>query len=893
MKKIVHVFIIIVLILSCDGRIESIDFPTEPVVEINEELTTIAVKVTLPSESVVTHDNLLLASLYSDGAIISKNSSTNIEFLNLDSYEIGMVYNNEEETVLMGYFNPTKNPETEINASTTAVAMVMMQPWTMDLSISAKVEAISKIISMPEYSLLENSIINSLKTDGKPLDNLNVKNNLNEILFKLFENIEISGKGVKDITQTKKPLELKAQGNSVQITNTSSMSYGVKVNEQKSILIKGADKNIFIYTNYEKLFSDGSFGTPKTSSIEISSNPPLNIICDSGLSGEDTTQKSEALQYNLGKISIGIISVLSGGFFKSLTNDACLGALGKWVFDSGFDVFKFTLGPDKSNDLTKTLMGFMSNRIKGLKGVLPKCYDAKLFLNKPFDIFLRTLNKVLVAEKAIQVGINGLDWFKNDSLIEFCIDKENDEFVECAPLKITGDVRFGNVPVGLKEVDKKTVEIQNTTASVIKITDVIIPSQAITYEVSNGVLEPGSLETLTFSYYSESIDEEKLEGDIVIETDLAENPNFNISFSGKTINAFKIEGVTNNNDLVFPNTLINTNSEIKSVKVKNLSDYPIKIYQPNPLTIEGFTYSWNNVEIAKLDETTDQDETTLDFTFHPTNVQPYDTQSPLYITNNTNQELTLDIVGSGIDSALSFVFENGNDFGQVNIGEVLTKKMSITNNSSETIEITDIQNTDVFSFSNTGFFINAGETEEIFITFNPIVNSPDFPNFEQTIEIITANNVYNVQFVLKGEGIEDSGLDLSSEWTPTWDVAQCDISGGYCCGCSFHQNTRNFVFINNNAGCGTTDQCGILDFNTQRIGNSDSVSINEWSLTGETLTIKLVSAQSSGYQFTYRDLNYTGTYNQDTDSFEGEYTSKFTGGLIISAEANGILTLKR
>lgn len=139
--------------------------------------------------------------------------------------------------------------------------------------------------------------------------------------------------------------------------------------------------------------------------------------------------------------------------------------------------------------------------------------------------------------------------------------------------------------------------------------------------------------------------------------------------------------------------------------------------------------------------------------------------------------------------------------------------------------------------------------------------------------------------------VSGSGIDMSGEWIPTWEMAECNKLGSYCCGCDFHKNERNFVFKESNSGCSSLDQCGELDFETQRIGSGDTVTLNQWSISGDTLTIKLESRD--GYQFSFRDLNYSGVYDPNSDSFVGLYTSDFTGGTIISAKANGTLTLTR
>ena len=388
MNKFSFFFAFFLLLTSCSNLIEPVDIIDDSVAA-HEDLKRIQVTVSLPNNSVPKKTDLLISSLFDEDVNLTGESSR-IDVFESNGFEVIMVHDINDEVILLGYFNPSQKTSINIDTKSTATALVMLQPWTIDLSTNAITKAITKIEEMPEYIILVESINNSIITDGKPLDNEIVKSSLELLLLELFKGIDITGKNnttKNSIVETKKPLKINANQGSLQITNSSSMAYSVKINNQNPVLAKGANKDLFLYTNYEELLSNGSFGSPTTTSINITSSAPINVNCDSGLSGEETSQKDQALQYNIGKIAIGLIGVLSGGVFDGATSDECLNGVGKWAFDNTFDVYKIGLGPDKSNDLVKNLLDFIQNRVKDLKDLLPKCYNVGLLSNKKFEIF--------------------------------------------------------------------------------------------------------------------------------------------------------------------------------------------------------------------------------------------------------------------------------------------------------------------------------------------------------------------------------------------------------------------------------------------------------------------------------------------------------------------------
>ncbi|SEQ97339.1 hypothetical protein SAMN05421824_2717 [Hyunsoonleella jejuensis] len=316
--------------------------------------------------------------------------------------------------------------------------------------------------------------------------------------------------------------------------------------------------------------------------------------------------------------------------------------------------------------------------------------------------------------------------------------------------------------------------------------------------------------------------------------------------------------------------------ENKSSEILNITsiDFP-----------DGFSSLWQIKPIAAYDSES------LLVVFKPTEVKDY-TGTITFNNNVDNINNQIEVVGFGTDDKITL--EGNLDFGDVLINPETppTRVLTISNhNLNKSINVDPVVLPNGYTATGwvNGGVLNPFVQKQIEITFNPT----EVGNYDDILVISNDVDDINNKIEIKGQGIQEGVLDMSGDWSPTWNVSNCDKLGSYCCGCSFHENTRNFVFIESSLGCTNVDLCGIMDWNTQRIGNSDTPTINEWSLDGNTLTIKIISAQTSGWQFTYRDLNYTGVYNESTDSFEGDYTSDITGGLVVSAKASGKLTLKR
>lgn len=176
-------------------------------------------------------------------------------------------------------------------------------------------------------------------------------------------------------------------------------------------------------------------------------------------------------------------------------------------------------------------------------------------------------------------------------------------------------------------------------------------------------------------------------------------------------------------------------------------------------------------------------------------------------------------------------------------------------------------------------FINAEERkeeEEISFTPNLIFDDGNF---------ITSNPIS-----VKLSPIE-TGFDFSGNWTASWDVETCVPSGNSNDKeCVNHQNTRDYIFFES-SNCKTL-QCGIMDFDKIRNGNTDSPFQNQWTFDGKNLEIKIQSQSSSGFFFDFRDFQFNGIYSDITDSFTGAYSAKYDGGLWRN-QATGTLTLTR
>ena len=754
---------------------------TDPV---EEGLVRVEITTNLPDGAVFAEDDLVVSSLITEKEA-NVNGMAQVEVFEGDGYEVSFAEDSSGNFVLLNYFNPSKTSSINLNSTTTAISLVMLQAWTAELAPSAKSEVIDYIGKMPEFTSLVEAIDTSLKTNGIPIQNESVISTLNGLIGKLSESPNGDDKTMAYF-DLKEPLSMSAVENTIKFENSSSLAYGIKLNGGESKYLAGIDKRIF--TLVGGTIVSWLTGTDNIQLTSVS-YPNLEdgyyeVETGNGLilpSLESSDVGEEARKHNIGKIAIGVFNTFSGNVFNFFTKDECLKNIGNVMVNSNAKVLEFqsAQGP---RDYMKRFIEVMELSLDSFVILAKDCADKGKLTKAGLE---RTLVLYNIINSTITVADNYYllqEAFKYDSEIEFCADQNDGVFQQCKELSVTGEPSFGKVPVGL--AGNASITIENRSNDLVVLGSISFPYPEL-YSVLPGIqnfqLEAGQKQTFLLSYDAKTINGTSLyqmSGNIVISTSLTNDGTFTLPVNGEVVNPLLLMDATQNlevSNLNFPNSPIGTISETKSVRVVNVSDYDI-IFPPaqNTEPLDGYQYSWGEQTISSSGG-----DFKLDFKLSPQTATDYNEE--LLINTGSSQVLNLKLNGTGIESLLSWEFEDGsNDFGEVEVNSSRSKNLIVTNNSNTVVDIRDVNSSDMEIFSiasqDRGFTLEPNKSRSINVSFNP-KNTLVYDN--RTIEIITDNAVDNLQVTVKGKGIEV--LNVVGLWnfcsTSIPDVIPCSDIG--------------------------------------------------------------------------------------------------------------------
>lgn len=147
--------VIFLFLISCKNDDENINQDEE----IN--LKQIKISLVLPNGSTINPNDLTVSTILTEDANVN-NSVATVETFDDHATELTFATNSAGNMVLLGYFNPNNAENLTINSETTAIALIMLHPWTMDLSVEGKEDAISKIKNLPEFNTFKNLVESSI-----------------------------------------------------------------------------------------------------------------------------------------------------------------------------------------------------------------------------------------------------------------------------------------------------------------------------------------------------------------------------------------------------------------------------------------------------------------------------------------------------------------------------------------------------------------------------------------------------------------------------------------------------------------------------------------------------------------------------------------------------------
>ncbi len=435
MKKIFFILFISILIFSCKKEEE------QPVPEAEVKLKEITAKIELPTGSSINANDLKVSTILTENAPVV-NANAKVQTFDADAIELAFATNAQGKMVLLSYFDPIDGGAIQLNLDNTAIALVMMHPWTVDLSVSAKKEAAAYIKGLPEYEALKQSIKNSINAgDIDPLAT-------SDVVAKLI----VTQKMLFRISEYKEPLQFDIDASKITIENKVSSAaysiglYGLNGNLIERKMVDGLGKfqytinqftsNTYISSEIPKI----AFNTPTADGNYL-------LKAKSGLSFDNSTENLEAA-YENSKIllsnTIGIFSTKLKAIVR-LKAGKCGGEIGAFVYNgtTGTTSIANSLKAYSENNkskylLVKDVLFFVKEKYDGMVQLINSCSSNPYNIQKsPFKTFFNYLDILSRLENAFNGGAHLADWLQFNKTIETCFKRSNNTITQCYPVKLT------------------------------------------------------------------------------------------------------------------------------------------------------------------------------------------------------------------------------------------------------------------------------------------------------------------------------------------------------------------------------------------------------------------------------------------------------------------------
>lgn len=455
------------------------------------------------------------------------------------------------------------------------------------------------------------------------------------------------------------------------------------------------------------------------------------------------------------------------------------------------------------------------------------------------------------------------------------------------------ELDFGNILVG--EASQPQTIVLTNESDVDLILDEVSSIAGYAFTFPGETLTAGATLSLQV-VFSPTDDFEDYNSSLVFTSD-SKQEGVVVALKGDGYKGLQLEVLSSPNNLDFGKVDISSETgETKTLRITNPSDINIGI--------NGFVFT-NEAEggyTTSLDDQLTnpggitlaaQDSLEFEITFKPDRAGFFNGEFVVDNTESQDAPIRLPIMGEGVELEIS-VNPETLDFGEIEVGDFPSvRTFTITNNldASAGFSITPQHDEITTNWSN-GTILGVGEIRTVTAQFNPTSTTTTL-NGTIEVEALNLNQFASVSYTASKK--EDNTNILDGDWMPEWDVRTCEPTPtSNDTQCINHQNARPYVFIPNPNGFCQTLICGIMEFANIRNGNSDTVVINEWSFDGTTVTIRIIS-RSNGFFFTDRTFTYSGTYDENTDSFTGPYESEYVGGGTAGwkNKATGFLTLRR
>ncbi|WP_420460896.1 hypothetical protein [Neolewinella sp.] len=431
MRQIILIVLLTLLGVSCDKELGIIDLDLKA---DSEETAGFEVIAEFPENSGMSPIDVTFSSIFTENAL------KRVEVPLGDGLELAFATNSEGDIVLMTLFNPSATEKIVMNARTTALALVMLHPWAVDLTNNAKFEAMIYMESLPEFTKYVKAVERSISQHAiNPLVSESVLNQL----------LAVQRIIAKDVNIPIEPLRFKISPKKATVTNEiSSATYSIGLYNDKDELVSlapayGLNKTAHYYYLYRNGTTTPLVNGSETATLTIPSDGIWTLKANHGLPLDKTEEGRQATGIN----TVAVISNLLGLFSNDLKEAAqgmeCRRHLVERIFsapgstiDVAEELVSFANGDLGGAVLTYSMTKYVLERYDDVVQVTEKCLATgatKLVMKNSIKQIFGLMEKLGQLKTVFNGSAMLTDWLKYKKEIQYCFAVNGDRIETCKP----------------------------------------------------------------------------------------------------------------------------------------------------------------------------------------------------------------------------------------------------------------------------------------------------------------------------------------------------------------------------------------------------------------------------------------------------------------------------
>lgn len=431
MKNLLLFFTAAILLFSCNKGDDITSAPEDV------KLKYVTAKIELPSSSSINPGSLSVSTLLTENAAVT-NAEASLETFDAEAMELAYATNAQGGMVLLSYFDPLAGQPIVLNAENTAVALVLLHPWAVDLNVQAKKEAIAYIKNIPEFAALKASVEAGIGSGVlNPLSTTDVLEKIAAVQKKLPKKATLDPGIQFDVNSAK-----------ITVQNpNSSAAYCVGLYDGQGgridmKTVDGLSKSVSIFNNlFSGLYTFGA--TPKVEFKTPQGDGNYHLTAKSGLSFDGSAENEAAAIQNTRTLALNVLGIMSSKTKEIIQklDSKCQTEIGLYVYKGTSSTVNMAQSLKDFSDkkrsgllLMKDVGLFISEKTEGLLDILIECGGKTYLKEGALKKILERLGKASGLVDAFDGGAHLADWLQFDKKIEYCFEKKGGNITPCASI---------------------------------------------------------------------------------------------------------------------------------------------------------------------------------------------------------------------------------------------------------------------------------------------------------------------------------------------------------------------------------------------------------------------------------------------------------------------------